>query len=463
MSQVPLLSGVVGTERAEFVLSYPVNLEPVTIESGISKGQLRSAMGAASLGSGPGIDRGAVVWNGILHRVMGTKLVSVTTSGTVTVLGDVGGTGPVSLARFDAYLAIRSGTSLYYWNGATLTQVTDPDLGASIDISRLNGQLFSTDGKYIIAAQLADPTQIDPNKYGAAESDPDGIVGLIEVRNELYACGQNTIDVLSYVGGAGFPLQLDQGATIPIGVCGTKAKIRFSQSFAFVGAAEGEALGVYLAGSGTATKLSTRRIDDYLAKELNQEAIQLEKRVFGDEERLYVHLTDKTLVFLKRATEQAQQPVWYVVSSGRGMDKSYRPRNATLFNGKWIVGDIESSALGVLDESIADHFGEPVGWLFDTILLYNKAKGGIVQTLELVGLPGRASGQSSIFLSFTLDGETWSIERANRTPAKGQRQKRTAWMPHKRFANYMGMRFRGDSGSLVGIAALEAETDPLSV
>jgi hypothetical protein len=49
----------------------------------------------------------------------------------VTTLGDVGGSGPVSLDYGFDRLAIRSGTSLYYWNGTTLTQVTDVDLGAS--------------------------------------------------------------------------------------------------------------------------------------------------------------------------------------------------------------------------------------------------------------------------------------------------------------------------------------------
>ena len=42
--------------------------------------------------------RGGINWNdGNLYRVMGTKFCSVAADGAVTVLGDVGGTGQVSL------------------------------------------------------------------------------------------------------------------------------------------------------------------------------------------------------------------------------------------------------------------------------------------------------------------------------------------------------------------------------
>lgn len=462
MTQIPLLSGVVATEQADFNLSYPVNLEPVPVDSGISKGYLRSAAGVASLATGPGLDRGAVVWNGVMYRVMGSKLVTVTAGGTVTTLADVGDGGPVSFAKGNDRLGIQSGTSLYYWNGATLTQVTDPDLGQCIEVLFFKNQFFSTDGAFIVALQLADPTQVDPLKYGAAESDPDPITGIGKLRNEFIAFGTNTIEFFSYVGGSGFPLSVSDGATIPLGCVGARAKCLFAQTYAFVGAGENQSSGVWLMRGGTAEKLSTRAIDDLIALELNPAAIQLEARASRDEQRLYVHLSDKTLVYCQTASTAAQQPVWYVAQSGLGMNKPYRPRNATLLNGSYMVGDVESAALGVLDESIGSHFGEAVGWRFDTRLLYNGAKGALVHTLELMGLPGRATGQPVAHLSFTLDGETWGMERANRLGISGQRQKRTMWPMHKRFSAYMGCRFRGDSEGLAGWASLEAEFEGLS-
>lgn len=463
MTQIPLINGALASEMADFNLSYPQNLEAVPTESGISKGYLRSAMGASVLGAGgPGVDRGAINWNGVLYRVMGTKLVSVSPSGVVTQLGDVGSGGSVGLDYGFGRLAIQSGTSLYYWDGVSLVQVTDPDLGACNDIAWFNGQYFSTDGTYIVATQISDPTQVDPLKYGSAETDPDPITGMIKIRNELAVCGSNTIEFFNYVGGTGFPLQVNQGATIPIGCVGPRAKCLFSQTFAFVGGGRNQEIGAFLAGGGSAAKISTRAIDDFLAAEENPEAIELEARVSRDEQRLYIHLSDKTLVYLQNASQAAQQAVWYVAQSGLAMDKPYRLRHAVILGTQTIVGDVDGGTLGVLSESISTHFGEATGWCFDTQLIFNSAKGAIVHSLELVALPGRSvSGVPSAFISYTVDGETWSMERASRIGLSGARNKRIAFFPHKRFARYMGIRFRGDSTALQGIASLEAEIEGL--
>lgn len=462
--QIPLLSGITTSEMADFNISYPVNLEPVAVDNGISQGYVRSAMGAASFATGPGVDRGGINWNGTLYRVMGTKLVSIAQNGVVVTLGDVGAGGPVSMDYGFDRLAIQSGTSLYYWNGSTLTQVTDPDLGQCLDVVWMDGYYISTDGTYIIVTDLTDPTSIDPLKYGSAEADPDMVTGLLRLRSELYVFGSNTIQIFTDQGGTVFPFAVNDGATIPIGCVGPRAKCLFSQTFAFCGAGRNHAPAIWQASGGTALKLSTRAIDDMLAEVADLSTVQLEARVSRDEERLYVHLPERTLVYLQKASTLADKPVWYVCKSGRGMDKAYRPRNAVYVYGKWFVGDTESNAVGVLDEGIATHFGEAVGWQIITPMLYNAAKSGIVHCLELVGLPGRhkSATEPAAFFSYSLDGETWSMERTNRLGRTGNRVRRITWNPHKRFRNYMALKFRGDSSALAGWAALEADIEPLA-
>lgn len=464
MPQIPLLSGIRASQQADFAVTYPINLEPVPLDTGISKGYLRTAAGAANWATGPGIDRGGVVWKGTLYRVMGTKLVSVSQAGAVSTLGDVGGTGPVSMTYGFDRLAVRSGTNLYYWDGATLVQVTDPDLGQCLDVLWMDGYYVSTDGTSIIVTQLSDPTSIDPLKYGSAESDPDMITGLIKLRSELYVLGQYTIEVFTDQGGSLFPFARSDGATIPIGCVGAQAKTLFAESFAFVGAGRGDAPGIWIAQGGGAQKISTRTIDDLLAAEPNQAGIALERRVSRDEERLIVHLSDRSFAFLRRATEKAGEEVWQELRSGQGMDKPYRPRNLVYAYGEWIVGDRETAALAKLDDATGEHFGEVVGWQFQTQLTYNASKGGIVHGLELIGLPGRGqTGAASAFFSYTVDGQQWSIERAISLGLPNERAKRVQWRPHKRFSNYLGLRFRGDSSALAGWAALEADIEGLAV
>jgi hypothetical protein len=462
MVSIPLLSGITATERADFVQSLPVNLEPVTVESGISQGYLRSAPGCATFATGPGPDRGGVVWNNLMHRVMGTSLVSISQAGVVTVLGEVGGTGPVTLSYGFGKLAVRSGTALYYWDGASLVQVTDPDLGAVLSLVWMDGYYVTTDGESIVVPDLSDPTSVNPLKYGSAEQDPDPIVALFRVRNELYALGANTVQVYTDAGNSGFPFQVNPGATIPVGCINPQAVCAFQQSFAFVGAGRNEAIGVHLAQGGTAQKLSTRIIDDALAATADLSSITLESRVGRDEQRLIVHLPDRSFCYLVSASARSSQPIWYELRSGQGMDRPYRLRNAVYFANRWYVGDTETGAIGVLDEALPTHFGEYAGSRFDTTLIYNKAKGGIVHSLELVGLGGRGDGDPSVFLSFTNDGETYSVERAASSGAKVQRERRLSWRPHRRFSRYMGMRVRSDGTGIQGWAALEADVEALA-
>lgn len=462
MTSIPLLSGIVANETAEFVQSYPRNLEPVAIDNKIAKGQLRMTAGAIPFGTGPGIDRGGTSWNDQCYRVMGTKFVKVDGSGAVTIIGDVGGTGPCTFdAGFDR-LAIRSGTSLFYYDGMNLTQVTDEDLGPVIDMIWIDGFYMTTDGTSVVVTELSDPYQVLPLKYGSAEEDPDMVTGLIKLRDEASVVGRYTIQVFRNVGGNGFPFTTIKGATIPYGCVSASAKCLFAETFAFVGSAKNEALGVRLAGQASSTKISTRAVDDALAAVSDPTSIILENRSSRDERRLFVHLPDETWVFLADATNKVGEPVWY--RAGSGLASQYRPRNAVLCYGKTIVGDVQTAALGLLAPEVSTHFGEEAQWQFDCGLVYNKATGGIINSVELVGLPGRApSGVTgTAFMSMTRDGETYSIERPVSMGRRGQRAKRMQWRPGTHFSNYMGFRFRGCDKALPGFAACEADIEPLN-
>lgn len=464
--QVALLSGIAAGPQAEFRLRYPRNLEPVPVDSKISKGQLRAAAGALPFTTGPGSDRGGILWNTQCYRAMGSRLVRVLEDGTVTDLGGIGDDG--RRARFDYgfdRLMIGSAGGLYYFNGATLTQVTDQDLGTVIDALWMNGFYVTTDGTYVIVTELTGPTQVLPLKYGAAEQDPDAVTGLMKVRGELYVLGDFTIEVFELVGGNGFPFQAIPGATIPFGCVGPSAKAYYSESFAFVGGPKSDqgprSLGVYVAGQGSAVKISSRAVDDALATVADPTAIECETRAYRDEERLFVHLPDRSFVFLREASKATGEKVWYEV--GSGADTAYRPINAVQAYGKTIVGDRASSALGLLSEDVADHFGEIAEWGFDCGMLYN-ASGGILSEVELVGLPGRAphGDETSVFMSMTTDGETFTTEKAKSLGQAGDRGRFVRWRMGKRFGRYIGLRFRGHGRALPGFAACEIKAEALA-
>lgn len=464
MAEIPILSGIVGSEEADFRASYPVNLEPVIKDTGISKGYLKSPPGAVQFGTGPGVMRGSINWNDACYAVMGSKLVRVAANGATTTLGDVGTDGlPVSLDYSFDYLSIGSAGGLYYWDQTNgLRHVTDPDLGTVVDHIFVDGYNMTTDGENIVVTELSDPMAVDPLKYGSSETDPDPVKGLILLRGEVYALNRNTIDILNNVGGNGFPFALNTAASIPKGAVGTRAKCLFADTFAFVGNGRNEALGVYQAGSGQVVKISTAEIDRLLSLEPNPERIVCERVTERDEQRLYVHLSDQTLVFYAVASIKAKEPIWGRRYSGRDMDGPWRPRFFSYCYGKWICGNATSPAIGTLSWESSQDFGETNGWRFDTVLVYNESRGGIVHSLELVGLPGRGA-EGRVFFSRTLDGEDWGEEYGVTTGIVGQRGARIAYRPHWRMSNYMGIRMRGADNSLSGWARLEAQVEGLAV
>jgi hypothetical protein len=460
--RIPLISGILADNTAEFLISYATNLEVVPVENKIAKAQFRATSGATSFTTGPGTDRGGINWNGTLYRVMGTKLCQVSSTGTVTQLGDVGGAGPCTFGIGFGYIGIRSGDQLYYWDGTALTHVTDTDLGPVLDYLWIDGYNMTTDGENVVVAELNDKTSVLPLKYGSAEEDPDMVTGLIKVRDEAYVLGQYTIQVFQNVGGSGFPFQNVKGASIPVGCVGAMAKCLFADSFAFCGSGRNEAIGIYIAGNGSADRISTRTIDDELAKVADPSQIILESRTYRQERRLLVHLPDKTLVFQLNATKALESEVWYIAQSGVG--KPYRLRYAVECYGNWYVGDTESSAIGELTDTVSTHFGEVAQWSFDVGPVYNEAKGGIVSSLELIGLPGRApfGVDGTIWLSMTRDGQSFSVERPIPAGKAGQFAARLQWRPRTNFRTWIGFRFRGYSSAMPGIAALEADIKPLA-
>ena len=465
--QIPILSGIYTDNGPDLRTSYPVNLVPVPKQSGISAGFLRPGDGIVANGTGPGTDRGGINWRGKCYRVMGTKLVEVASNGAVTVLGDVG--GPVnSFVTFDYsfdQLAIASGGRLYYWDG-TLTQVTDPDLGTVLDVVWVDGYFMTTDGEFLIVTELSDPTQVNPLKYGSSEVDPDPVVALLKLRNEIYALNRNTIEVFDNVGGDFFPFQRIEGAQVQKGVVGTFACCVFIEAIAFLGSGRNEAPGIYVAANATANKISTQEIDEILLQytEAQLATVKMEARNDKSHQHLYIHLPDRTLVYDAAATQELGQQVWFTLTSSTAGFSQYRARDMVYAYDKWLVGDPQSNNVGFLVDNIGTHWGQIVYWEFGTLIVYNESNGAIFNELELVSLTGRvALGIDPVIsTSYSVDGMAFSQERPLRVGTTGNTTKRLAWFQQGHMRNWRIQRFRGTSQAHLSFARLEAQIEPLA-
>ncbi|RPF70446.1 packaged DNA stabilization protein [Aurantiacibacter spongiae] len=452
--QVPIQSGVRSSESG-YSTTFPVNLQHEVRESGISKGQLVTTRGATFFATGPGEDRGGAVFKGVHYRVMGSSLISVAADGSIAIIGDVGtDTRPAGFTQDFDRLAIRSAEKLFYYDGADLLKVADFDLGKVLDVDWMDGYFVTTDGEYLVVTDLLDPTSVDALKYGSAESDPDPITGVKVFEEELYGFGRYSVQVFRNVGSTGFPFQNVRGATISVGCVSADAKVRIGQTLAFVGGARDEPIGLYILAGGQATRVSPPEIDDMLVG-VDEAAIVLEARTFGDEQHLVMHLPDRAVVLAIRATGQTGEGAWHIAHSG--YFKRYRPRFAVYCYGRHIVGDIDSTALGVLSQDISEHFGDSIHWQFDAGLLFDQGNGFIVRETELFGR--KPDGDATMWLSMTRDGETYSREIGRRMT--GRREERMHWRPNCRVGQLIGLRFRGVGQ--VAVARCEVTGEALAV
>jgi hypothetical protein len=466
--QIPILNGIYTDSTPELRTAYPVNLVPVPKASGISNSFLRPGDGIVSNGTGPGIDRGGINWRDRLYRVMGTKLVEITSAGTVTTLGDVG--GPIDqLVTFDYsfdQLAIASGGRLYYWNETTLTQVTDPDLGVVLDFCWVDGYFMTTDGEFLIVTELTNPTQVNPLKYGSSEVDPDPVIALLKLRNEVYALNRNTIEVFDNVGGELFPFARIDGAQIQKGVVGTQACCIYIERVAFLGGGRNEAPAIYVGAAAVTEKISTQEIDNLLLQytEAQLALVKLEARNDKNHQHLYVHLPDRTIVFDASASKDLQTPVWFTLTSTLDGFAQYRARNMVWVYDKWMVGDPQSTSIGYLVQDIGSHWGQQVRWEFGTLIVYNESNGALFSELELVSLTGSVvlGKNPQISTSYSLDGQSYSQEKYISVGTIGNRKKRLAWFQQGHMRNWRIQRFRGDSDAHVSYVRLEAQIEALA-
>lgn len=466
--QIPILNGIYTDENSDFRTSYPRNLTPVPKPQGISAGYLRPSDGIVTQGAGgPGIDRGGINWDGICYRAMGTKLVLVDSNGLANTLGEIGGSSQVSLTYSFDRLAVASNNNLFYWDGSTLTQVTDDDLGVVLDVVWVDGYFMTTDGTSLVVTDLTDPTSINPLRYGSSEVDPDPIKALLKVRNEVHALNRYTVEAFDNIGGSGFPFQRIDGAQLQRGTIGTHTCCVFLEVIAFIGGGRDESIAVWLGSGGSTTKISSREIDQLLA-EYSESVLELavmEPRVDKGHQFILIHLPDQTLVYDAPASSIVGEPVWHTLTTNVVGDRGqYLAKNLVWCYDKWLVGNPTDSSLGFLSDSLSSHWGAVNSWEFSTSIIYNEGLGAIFHELELVCLTGRAvlGDDPTIWTDYSTDGVTWSTPKPRKAGKQGERAKRIMWLHQGKMRNWRIQRFRGTSDAHTSMARLDAQVEGLA-
>ena len=191
------------------------------------------------------------------------KLSSLT--GTPTKLGDVTGTGPVSIADngTQIFFACNPDSYIYDESTDTFSQITDPDFPGAVTVGYLDGYFVfnEPDSQKLWVTQLFDGFQIDPLEFASAEGSPDGVVGILVDHRECWVFGTDSTEVWYNSGGLDFPLSPIQGAFNEIGCAAPHSIAKMDNTVFWLGAdARGQGV-IYRAAGYNAQRISTHAIE----------------------------------------------------------------------------------------------------------------------------------------------------------------------------------------------------------
>lgn len=468
--KIDIVKGIYAN-NGEYSDKYPVNLLPICQNSGVSNSFLRPLYGISQFTdtSAWGVDRGGINYNGVMFRALGQYLVKIDSIGTITKVGEI--TNDNKTVKF-AYsfdrLAVVSNGGLYYYTGSVFSQVTDPDLGRVTDIVWIDGYFALTDGRYIIVTELNDPASIDPFKYGSSEINPDDIKALLKLRNEIVALNRYSIEFFNDVGGAGFPFQRIEGATINRGCVGNDACCVYDDIITFLGGALDEEIAIYQGVNGQSVKISSKEIEKVINSytETQLSATKLEIIMIDGELLLFVHFLYDTYIYNITASKLLQNSIWVRADSYPATSINYYDAwNFTRIHDKWYCGKRSGASIGELSREINNHWNNVIFWQFQTPILYNEGSGAIIHEIELQHIVKRLliSGDSLIRTNYSIDdGVTFSQDRLLNLGTEGARNKRIRWFGGGSFKNRRLQRFQGDSNAFVSFSRLDVKIEALT-
>lgn len=205
--------------------------------------------------------RGIEKLQGDYYLVVGSTFYKwVVSTSTLTTLGAINtASGPVTMATNNAgQIALCDGVDLWYYNGSSLTQVTESGFSPA-GIASLGGygimQDSTTKGRFYTTA-LNDFSTISALDFANAESRPDDVVRIFVDRGEAWMFGEETTEVFR-LSGTSFPLTKITGSEIERG-CAAKHSVASDDNTIFWLGDDGV---VYRADGYSPARISTHAVE----------------------------------------------------------------------------------------------------------------------------------------------------------------------------------------------------------
>jgi len=432
-----------------------------------------------------GVNRGGIEVLGVPFFV-NSLLTEVSSSGAVIGRGIIPGGGQVSMATNGKLLVIvvpGENAFVYDTNDKTLTRITDPSFRTADTVVFMDGFfIFSaSDGTVFFNSLLNDPLSYDALDFGSAETNPDPIVALHVNHNELFVCGDRTVEVFRNIGGADFPFQRVAGANIQKGVHAKFSLVDFDNTFVFLGGAANEQTSMWrVTGSSSVRRFSTSAIDNAIQEFTRDEIASAFATTYAEHGNFLVTFTfnssripSKTFVYNATTSALSGEDTWHERQSGLE-DGSWRANSVVAAHGELLVGDALSGKIGALDKNTFTEFGETMVRQRTTapfstrgarvfasnLMLTMEAGTGLTSGPSLVSRPGFPPGSDpQMRLAFSDDGgKTFPFGEFSRSYGKiGEFNTIPSWRRLGRVPANRVLRFKTSEPVKSVIIRLEAD------
>lgn len=419
--QLPLIRGE-RQSNLDYRDNLPVNFTTVIKQTKGAGGYLLTHDGLTEFSQVSGKARGGIFNDRFNkhYRVSGNAFESINADGSVDVLGVISGSSVCSFARSFNTQSILSDGKWYLWDGATLTQQLDPELGVPIDHDWFLGIYVFTDGESVFHSDVVNETSISPLKYSSSEFAPDPILGVSRSGHQQIAAF-NRYSTEYFFFNPSAPsgtsvLQVIQNKTVRAGIVGTHCKTLLDDLFFILGGRIDESPSFHIINGTSIESFSTREVDKLIAEydETELKDVVLETRVVDRDKFIIAHLPNETLLYNHTVARQVGiTQAWTIIKTDVEVDNPWRGKFGVFDPraSKWIYGDILENKLGYLDQQSASQYGEQVEQILYSPIV--PVKQGSIDNFEIETIPGYSSADVTCSFSMSYNGVTYGQEYFN--------------------------------------------------
>jgi len=168
-----------------------------------------------------GVDRGMFENQGVLYKVTGTTLYSVSSTGVHTSIGTIPGSNRCVIRAVGSQIIVVNGHgAIYLWDGTTLTLNSDAGIGTPNAVTTLNSQAVYDKGSGQIwsVSDSGKPITVNGLNYASAEVSSDALVVPYAYHETLYLLGEKTTELWWNSGQGNPPFDKIQGGTLSNGI-----------------------------------------------------------------------------------------------------------------------------------------------------------------------------------------------------------------------------------------------------